>query len=213
MRGKEASPATPDGLPVALDGVILHNSDSVGDISKPLPVPPKPGSGSQPISDASVPDGLPQPIPDRSIPDDVPQPIPDAPMLDGVSQPIPGVSILDDVTPQPIADAQIPSGVTSVAMGLVAVEEMKYHDVVEAQPAKEHVGSKVDHGTENPQMVQVVGITDSPKGRRKMALQRSCSVNDLDNLGCEEESPQTKPQPQKSSNEVTKLLPATVCCR
>ena len=190
--GEEASPTSPDDLHVCvpLDGVIQHND---GGVSQPLSNPSIPGNVSQSIPDASIPDGLPQPISNSSAPDGVPQPIPEAPMLDGVS-------------PQPIteSDAPIPAAVSSVAMEPVAMKETKHRDVVEPPPAKEQVDRKVHHRTEKPQILEVVGLKDSPKGSRKMALQRSCSMNDVDELSCDEGSPQNQHLPRKSSSEVIK---------
>ena len=190
----EASPMVPDDLHVPLDGVIQHKPDADSHVSQPLSNPPIPGSVSQPIPDASIPDGLPQPVSNSSVPDGLPQPIPEAPMLDGVS-------------PQPITESDAPA-VSNVAMEPVAVEEVKQRDVAEPPPAKEQVDSKVDYRTEKPQVVEVVGLKDSPKGSRKMALQRSCSVNDVDELCCQEESPPTHNLPRRTSNEVTKISPA-----
>lgn len=190
--GKEASPTVPDDLHVPLDGVIQHKPDPDGGVSQPHSNPPIPGSVFQSIPDTSVPDGLPQLISNPSVPESsVPQPILDAPMLNGVSL-------------QPIieSDAQIPTTVSSVAMEPVVVKEKKQCNVVEPPPAKEQLDSKVDCQTEKPQILHVEGLKDSPKSSRKTALQRSCSVNDVDELCCQEESSQTQHLPRKSSNEV-----------
>ena len=161
--------------------------------SPPAPEPPVPLDGVyQPSTNPpTASGGDSQTNPEATLPDSVSKPIPDSSIPDGVSQ--------------PVLDARISTGASNVAMEVVTHEEkMKQSDAAEPQSTKEHPDAGLE--VEQPQTLQVA----SPKGRRRLTLQRSCSMNDLDDLCRKEERPQTPPPAQESSDKVNSMQEASL---
>lgn len=137
--------------------------------------------------------GFEQPIPDAPIPNRFHQPSPDPPVLDCVCEP---VQDTPSICP-PIPDELIQRDDTSnLSPKQPTDREREQCDAAELElvTAKQQpTGGEQDHGAETAQTLQAATVTESPRERRRLKLQRSCSMNDLDELSQNHEAHQTKP--------------------